>query len=247
MAPDGGRDWPGAIFGIPSAFLVAVLAWAGGALVATAISLLVGICLLLSLWMAAYPAGCRRCGTTAALSGSVPLPWMGAVFYGAILLAPRDLVWPALVTASGAHLIACYICLGTAVMAWLAAGLAWNANAGWEWLLLPAGFALTLAAIALGRRLAANERQSALLKLAQSVAAEVAPDGKARLIVYGRKGCPLCVYFKLVVLPVMAEEYGDALEIEERDAGPANIAVPLFLVNGTVRIAPTAVPSRRRW
>ena len=108
-------------------------------------------------------------------------------------------------------------------MAWLAAGLAWNSNAGWEMLLL--------------LLLAAYGAQDAFLKLAQIVAAEETPEGSARLIVYGRKGCPLCAYFKLVVLPVMAEEYGDSLEIEERAAGPANIPVPLFFVNGAVRIA----------
>ena len=234
-------------------FLAAALAWTYGAFTAPAVSTLIGICLLLSLWMAVYPAGCRRCGTTAALSGLLPLPWIGAVFYGAVLLAPRDWVWPALVTASGVHLalvailahhrIACYLCLGTAVMAWLAAGLAWNSNAGWEMLLLPAAFALTLSVVTLGRKLAAYGAQDAFLKLAQIVAAEETPEGRARLIIYGRKGCPLCAYFKLVVLPVMAEEYGDALEIEEREAGAANIPVPLFFVNGAVRIALTAVPT----
>ena len=244
-------------------FAAILCVWISSLFWAPVLALLTSACLLASLWMAAYPRGCRRCAATSALSGSLPVPWVGAGFYAvltaAVLMDAGNVVWLGLLAACGSHLalasillrdrIACYPCIGIAMLAWLALGLAW-ARPGWngagiEMLVLPASSAAALLAITLATRLAWYESQDTVIKLASGLAAEpfTGGEGRARLIVYRRTDCPLCIFFRNAVRPVVAEEFGDALEIEERDAASLKVAVPLFFVTGLTQIALLGVPT----
>ena len=244
-------------------FAVLLGAWIAGLFWTPLLAVLTGACLLTSLWMAAYPRGCSRCTATSTLSGSLPVPWVGAGFYAlltaAVLLDARDLVWIGLLAASGAHMalafillrnrIACYPCLAIAATAWLALGLEW-ARLGWtgtriEILALPAVFIAALLVMSQSSRLASSESQNTVITLAKQVAAELFPggEGRARLVIYSRKDCPLCIFFRNAVLPGIAEEFGDALKIEERDAASLAVAVPIFFVSGLTHVALLGVPT----
>ena len=61
------------------------------------------------------------------------------------------------------------------------------------------------------------------------------------MVVYTRADCPICVYFKTVIRPMIEEEFGAVLAIEERDAAKLKLAVPLFFVSGRVRIGLASV------
>ena len=178
---------------------------------------------------------------------------------GAIVSGDRAglAVWLGLLAASGAHLalvlllwrnrIACYPCLGIAALAWIATGIA-SKGFGLELLAMPAAFGVALLAISHARRLGLLDAQDQLLKLGQRVWAEPEPEagqaaGAARLVVYGWKTCPYCAFFKDVVRPLIEEEFGPALVIEERDAAKLKIIAPVFLINGVTRITLAAVPT----
>lgn len=241
-------------------FAISLCVWLAALAWATTLALLTSACLLISLWMAGWPKGCSRCGNSASLAGSLPLPWLGAGFYAALTAAIlRDadsLFWPGLLTAAGAHAALagvllrhrtlCYPCLGLAATAWIALGLAFTRHtAGVELWILPVCASVAFAAITFAALAARNEEVAQMMALATSVAADEVNVslGRARLVIYSWKTCPRCIFFKNVVRPLLADSFGDALEIQERDAGRMKVTVPLFFVTGSTRIALAAVPT----
>lgn len=237
-------------------FVLATLAWLSLSAVARPVTLLTAGCLLASLWMAAYPRGCQRCGATSSLTGKLPIAPLGAAFY-ALLTAVGVYGSPlalsaGLLAATGAHLglvsillrkrIACYPCLATAMMAWTATALTVR-TAGHEIWILPASLLGTLVVVHFAGKLARYETTSVMMTLAAQVMAEpltFGPD-KARLVIYTRANCPICAYFKAVIRPALEEEFGEALLLEERDADKLNMGVPVFFVTGTTRLALASV------
>lgn len=100
-------------------FAAAVVGWHVGLFLFTPIQLLTSTAAIASLWLVAFPLGCRKCAAASSLSGSLPLAPLGAAFYAVLTFAPpHPLVFLA---ASGAHLafvsvlwqkrIVCYPCL----------------------------------------------------------------------------------------------------------------------------------------
>lgn len=242
-------------------FVVAVMAWVALWFVAGPVAWLTGGCLLASLWMVAFPKGCSKCGATSSVIGKLPLAPAGVAFYGlltgmAIYGGARPALSAGLLLASGAHLglvgillrkkIACYPCLATAAMAWTATLLTVR-HVGWELCLLPASAAATLAAVHFAGKLARYEAATTMMTLAGDVMAEPfaplpgGPERQARMVVYSRANCPICAYFKAVIRPVLEEEFGAALVLEERDAEKLNMRVPVFFVTGTARLALASV------
>jgi hypothetical protein len=237
-------------------FSTALLLWIAGLFVARPVTLLTGFCVLTSLWMLAYPRGCQKCGTTKSLAGNLPLPALGGAFYAlltiATVAAPPAMLAAGLLAATGAHIglvlillrkrIACYPCLATAGAAWTATALTIR-HIGWETWALPASLIGTVAALYVATRLARSESTMAALLLAQRVTAELplpAPQ-TAKLVVYSRAHCPICAYAKGIILPALAEEFGESLAIEVRDAEHLKMAVPAFFVTGAARLALVSV------
>jgi hypothetical protein len=223
---------------------------------APVLALLSATGLLVSLWIAAYPEVCSRCSVTSSLVGSLPLAWSGSVFYAGItvasLLGARHAVSLALLAASGIHATlvvallrrrtACYPCIIAAAVAWLAAGFAWNGIV-WEILLLPGGAVLGVIAIFVAKRLTWYQSEDQVVAIAEGVASQAFDQARARLVIYGLKNCPYCVFFKTVVRRVISEEFGEALEIEERDASKLKVPLPLFVVSGFTHIALVGLPT----
>ena len=192
-----------------------------------AVSPLIGFNLAASLWMAAYPRGCSKCRANASLSGGIPLPWLGAATYAALLAVPNPLL---LWAAAGAHAAlvarlaqarsACYPCLAIALSAWTATALTNELHP----LIAAAAAAATYAALAFANRRAETQTTQAL----EQIVANAATNEAARLVVYTRRQCPVCFYFKTLVKPALAEVY----TVDEHDAASLPISVPLFVLTG---------------
>ena len=192
-----------------------------------AVSPLIGFNLAASLWMAAYPRGCAKCRANASLSGGIPLPWLGAATYAVLLAFPNPLL---LWAAAGAHAAlvarlaqarsACYPCLAIALSAWTATALTNELHP----LIAAAAAAATYAALAIANRRAETQTTQALEQIVANAATNEAP----RLVVYTRRQCPVCFYFKTLVKPALAEVY----TVDEHDAASLPISVPLFVLTG---------------
>ena len=192
-----------------------------------AVSPLIGFNLAASLWMAAYPRGCSKCRANASLSGGIPLPWLGAATYAALLAVPNPLL---LWAAAGAHAAlvlrlaqarsACFPCLAIALSAWTATALTNELHP----LIAATAAAATYAALAIANRRAEAQTTQALEQIVANAATNEAP----RLVVYTRRQCPVCYYFKTLVKPALAEVY----TVDEHDAASLPISVPLFVLTG---------------
>jgi hypothetical protein len=197
------------------------------ALALIAVSPLIGFNLAASLWMAAYPRGCSKCRANASLSGGIPLPWLGAATYAALLAFPNPLL---LWAAAGAHAglvarlaqarSACYPCLAIALSAWTATALTNELHP----LIAAAAAISTYAVLAFANRRADQQTTKALEQIVANANNNEAP----RLVVYTRRQCPVCFYFKTLVKPALAEVY----TVDEHDAASLPITVPLFVLTG---------------
>jgi hypothetical protein len=188
---------------------------------------LIGFNLAASLWMAAFPRGCSKCRANASLSGGIPLPWLGTATYAALLAFPNPLL---LWAAAGAHAAlvarlaqarsACYPCLAIALSAWTATALTNELHP-----LIAATAAIsTYAVLAFANRRAEQQTTKALEQIVANANNNEAP----RLVVYTRRQCPVCFYFKTLVKPALAEVY----TVDEHDAASLPITVPLFVLTG---------------
>lgn len=192
-----------------------------------AVSPLIGFNLAASLWMAAFPRGCSKCRANASLSGGIPLPWLGAATYAVLLAFPNPLL---LWAAAGTHAAlvarlaqarsACYPCLAIALSAWTATALTNELHP----LIATAAAAATYAALAFANRRADQQTTKTLEQIVANAATNEAP----RLVVYTRRQCPVCFYFKTLVKPALAEVY----TVDEHDAAALPISVPLFVLTG---------------
>jgi hypothetical protein len=153
-------------------------------------------------------------------------------------------VGPLLFAATGVHAtllallyreqLVCRPCVGTAVAASLAAA-AWAVAHPQlvAALAFPAGliFAWETMRRAHAAFLARAETNGS--RLAQAVASEAAPpSGRARVVVYKRPRCPACAYYEAIVRPALDDEFGERIDIDEREAGRQSIITPLVVVRG---------------
>jgi len=235
-------------FSLPRiAFVAAVLGWLASIPFARLIALLAGVCVLASLWMAAYPRGCRKCSATSSLSGVLPLPWMGVGFYALLTAAAwagdGELARLGFLAAGGAHAalvgilfrkkIACYPCLATASVALTGVALTWST--GRDFLLVPVMAVVTWSSLEFAVKTAQEKQRKTLEELEARVLTEPVEKGRAKLVTYTRKECPICLYFKTAIRPALQETFGDALLFDDRDAADLPMGVPLFFISGAVR------------
>jgi hypothetical protein len=134
--------------------------------------------------------------------------------------------------------VLCLACFGAAAAVLAAATLSalatpsgstvWDAAAG------ACGLLAAALVVPWARKLFDLQRRDGAYRLAARVFAQApaAPPGHAHLIVYKRAGCAFCAFYETVLRRALTEEFGDAVSIEERDAGRERVAVPLFLIRG---------------
>jgi hypothetical protein len=226
------------------------------------IQLGIGVCLMLSLWSWAFEGACRSCGQTAAAVGTLPLAQIGSAYYAVLLVLQiffheRALVNLGLLTASGVHLVLlvllvqsrlfCKPCILTAAAVFLAASLSAAATGihSGGLLAVTVGFLLAFIVTSQARRLHELELRVRAYKLAARVIAEgmSVADGYARMVVYKRKSCPYCSFFETALRPAIEQEFGEAVSIDERDAGKEKIPTPLFVVLGTANFLLGELPA----
>ena len=212
-----------------------------------------GLCLVLSLWVAVFSNTCPSCSRLAAAAGSLPLATVGAAAYALLLLAAwlplPSVLGAGLFFAAGAHVflisllarsrLICGPCIGIAAGVWSVALLYAGAGA-----VAPAaavatslaGFAAAWMLIAYARKWLTLQLHEGVCRIARQVAAEgpPAPAGQVRLVVYRRANCPVCIFFESVILPAIEEEFGDLVAIQPRDAGRERIPTPLIVVSGSI-------------
>lgn len=211
----------------------------------------------LSLWLALFGGGCRSCSRAARLVGSLPLAAAGAAAYGgmlaALVLLPGEHLgycgW-FLAAAAGAHLhlvalllrsgqrcLPCFVVAAAVIRATIAAMLTFAVSPLFMAIVLIFGYGVTRWIAAIARRFDDLELADGATRLALRTLEEPLADtpGRARLIVYKREGCFSCVFYETAVRRALAQEFGEALVLEERALGPAhNVAAPLFVVRGSV-------------
>jgi hypothetical protein len=202
-----------------------------------------------------FAATCKGCSRAANLVGALPLAPLGVFFYAAVFGLRAFVCFPALTSAglfaaAGVHVylaglllrsrVACLACFGAAVAVLVAVTLsalgtpsgsiAWDAAAG------AGGLLAAALVVPWARKLFALQRRDGAYRLAARVFAEApaAPPGRGRLIVYKRANCSFCAFYETVLRRALAADFGDAVLIEERDAAREKVAVPLFLVRGSL-------------
>jgi hypothetical protein len=214
-----------------------------------------GLCLLFSVGAWLFAATCKGCSQAANLVGALPLAPLGVFFYGAVFGLRIFGYSPALTSAglfgaAGIHVylaglllrsrMPCLACFGAAVAVLSAVTLsalatpsgptAWDAAAG------ACGLLTAALVVPRARKLFDLRRRDGAYRLAARVFAQApaAPPGHARLIVYKRANCSFCAFYETVLRRALAEDFGDAVLIEERDAAREKVAVPLFLIRGSL-------------
>jgi hypothetical protein len=247
---------------VPRALAFAVGAAALGGLAAgdglSARSLALAVAAAGSLWLVLFQADCAQCSRAHQLAGALPLDRLGALFYPALLVAVRlDAlhVGYALAFAAGGHValvailarerVLCLPCVVTAAAAWLAFGLSARA-------LLPliavvvaaAGVAAAALSVPFFRRVAEARALFEARRLALEWLAHAGASDKVRVVVWKRAGCASCLFYESVWKPALAQDYQEAIAIEERDAAGLHIATPLILVAGSVRVLFVALTGR---
>lgn len=202
-----------------------------------------------SLW-AALAVRCQTCKAASGLAGGLPLGWIGAGLYAALLASTFlpgivPTIW-ILAAAAGGHIallvmllrfrLVCRACIVTAAgaLAATAVGIAAVPSLAW-----PALIAVPVAAWLTWRiiqraQISAARRSAELAQqlLAEAVrGAEPVPQGQARLVILSRPDCKPCEVLDASIVPVLTAEFKDALQIEHRPARPG-IPTPTLLVLG---------------
>ncbi len=204
-------------------------------------------------WSALLTQSCASCSRAGALAGGLPLGWAGVSGYtllGLALMLQAEGAWRGFAWALpvGAHTallallarerIRCLPCLATAAGALLAAIGCWAAAfSGIELAVVAASGIGTWLVVAWARRRFPLVLFARACQLAQNLPRETAADAPLPLIVYVRDHCPSCVFYKASLRPGLAQEFGEALAIEERKAPPGAVPTPLLLVPGPPAVA----------
>jgi hypothetical protein len=246
-----------AALGLPA--LAGAGALMGGATAPTLASVALALASLSSLWLALFGASCIRCGGIHRLTGGLPLERVGAVLYSVLLgfaLAVPSSSLPAcmLLAASGGHLwllivlararTMCWPCLLTAFGAFTATALLVLHTAAS--LALGAGlFAVGLVGMAVATRFFQRAAEHEALWEARRLALSVLHPNQGdavRVVVWKRAGCPSCLIYEAVLAPALVQALGDAITIEEHDAGTRPIPSPLILIAGPVPVLFLGLP-----
>jgi hypothetical protein len=212
-----------------------------------------------SLWLALFGSSCSRCGAAHHLTGALPLERVGVVLYSVLLGLTLALPWstvPAygLLAASGGHVwllillararTVCWACLLTAFGAFTATALLvlhTDPSA-----VVGAGlFAIGLGGMALATRFFQRAAQHAGLwesrRLALSMLQKDHGD-VVRVVVWKRAGCASCLIWEAALKPGLLQELGDAIAIEEHDAGARPIPTPLILIDAPMPVLFVGLP-----
>jgi hypothetical protein len=252
--------------GVAAASGLSLMAWLASARRGAALSVALAataVCAVGSLHSALFQSRCPSCNRAAALVGGLPLAWLGLVLHAGILAAaiavpgPLPFAW-GLSFAAGAHVVllgvlarhrvTCWPCAvtgGGALVGWLAALVAIDLTALRLW---PVGVAVVTAGAIAGllepaRRLSRLRLDAGLMRLVQKVRRESAPAaGMARLLFYKRRGCASCAVFDAALRPVLAETFGERLQIEVRSASGLYLPAPTVVVLGEVSSMLSGLP-----
>ena len=205
----------------------------------------------------AFGRSCSACHGAAQDVGGLPLGWLGLGLYLGIYAALLSNRWVEIATwgfvvAAGSHIyllgllarrrVRCAPCLITGASALLgAATLA--AVFPIALAALPVGVAVMVASVQMARRRLLVQTNSQTDAISRRILEDEAapPPGTVKLVVYTRPRCPSCLFYQTVLAPGLAEEFGDALEIEEREA-TGLVVTPLFLAIGPVRAELRGLP-----
>ena len=208
-----------------------------------------GLALVAATWAWQMRGTCAACDRADAAVGGLPVAGAGAGAYLA-LLGAAALGWTTvtglgLAAALGVHSVLlgllawrrlrCPVCL----IAGAAIGVGAGSLDGWTALhagALVAAAALTLAGIALARRLRALALASGSARIAaETLAIQPRPPvGAVRLWVMTREGCGRCAALASVILPGLQETYGDALSVAPIPPSRHPTGLPLVVVQGTL-------------
>jgi hypothetical protein len=201
----------------------------------------------------------------AQLDGGLPLAPAGLAFYAILwawaLYQPEHLALPVgLAMAAGAHAfllgllakhrLRCILCLLAGVAVFLAAGAALiDASIGpgllIGWFGLAAGVGAGTWGLAhLAQKVTRWRLSAESQQLAWSVVQEKPgiPEGRARLVVYKRRGCQACALFESVYAPALQATFGEALTIEKRDAARHAVYAPLIVILGAFPVMLSGLP-----
>jgi hypothetical protein len=226
-----------------------------------------GLCLLLSLWSWIYSSACASCSRVKQAAGGLPIAPAGAACYGllfglAAMLPPGRPLQIGLFTASGVHLfllgllwqsrLICWPCVATAVSVFAAGifSIAGRADlSGWEGMAVSGGLLLAALVIVPARKLYRLQLRDTAYRLAVKVIGEnvAVQPGRARMVVYVRKDCSLCSFYKTVLRGSLEGNFGDALSIEERETGREKVATPLYVISGALNIVAGELPMERAY
>jgi hypothetical protein len=206
-----------------------------------------------SLWAWLASDSCAACAGASRLAGGVPLAPMGAVLYGALLAFPFacacdgcPAIGGGLAAAVGAHAalvatlarsrVACPPCLFVAACAAGALGASMARGDVAPWIAVVAAVAaaaVTWVGLPVARARSERVARAVAESLAKTAASEPREPGRARVVVYKRKGCGSCAFFEAAVKPALLAMHGDAMDLVERDLGKAHTYAPLIVVLGS--------------
>jgi hypothetical protein len=235
-------------FGLALVAVGAAELWGGFSVAALGI----GVAALSALWLLLFPASCQACNRAHQLAGALPLERIGVFSYAALLGALR-LEAPFLVyilaAAAGGHAalvailarerLVCAPCLLTAAGVLVALGFSHPPLAA-----LPIGVAGALAlwlAVPWSRRIFEWRSQAEARRIAAEWLLQAGASEKLRVVVWKRPGCPACLFYESVWKVALVEEFGDSIEIVERDASRLAIGTPLILVAGALPVLFTSL------
>jgi len=212
----------------------------------------IAVALAASLWSLAGLEGCFGCGEKGKLVGRLPLPIVGACFYGALLVLLlagrlRMLASVAVLGAAGVHAVLltllvkerivclpCYVAGGAALAAAAALVALEPRLRRTALFVVPAVVALTL----LGLKGARWEASGYRLRVARSHAIDAVealgapPSGKVHLFHWKRPGCSACALYEEKVLPWIEQRRGGALLVSSKTTLEEGVPTPVVVVFG---------------
>jgi hypothetical protein len=225
----------------------------------------IGLCAIFSLWSWIYSDACSSCSQVKRAVGGLRIAEIGASYYCALflvgVLAPlAEVPWQiGVFAATGVHLALlgilaqsksiCLPCVAAAISAFMASifSIASSGRAfpGWPMAAIPGGVLFALLVIVPASKLFPSRLRDSAYKVAAKVLAEnvVIAPGHVRMVVYVRQNCPACSFYKTVLRQSLEGDFGEAVSIEERDAGRENVATPLYVISGSIDILAGELPT----